>query len=135
MFFIVIKNCYGIGNNVWKFQVSKMKIVPVANYYPHNNDTAFVNGITSGNKLMNLREIGLFHIVWSVSHDKYHEICENVLGPKYINIYQFQHSRGRGGYMVHLTFFVYNSWKWKKHRSMTYTKIKFYIISIFKKIS
>ena len=27
---IVIKNCYGIGNNVWKFQISTMKIVPVA---------------------------------------------------------------------------------------------------------
>ena len=24
------KNRYGIGNNVWKFQVSTMKIVPVA---------------------------------------------------------------------------------------------------------
>ena len=29
-FLIVIKNCYGIANNIWKFQVSKMKIVPVA---------------------------------------------------------------------------------------------------------
>ena len=27
---IFIINCYGIGNNVWKFQVSTMKIVPVA---------------------------------------------------------------------------------------------------------
>ena len=24
------KNCYGIVNNVWKFQVSTMKILPVA---------------------------------------------------------------------------------------------------------
>ena len=29
-FLIVFNNCYGIGNNVWKFQVSTMKIVPVA---------------------------------------------------------------------------------------------------------
>ena len=40
-----------------------MKIVYVSNYYPHN-DTAFVNGITSGNKLMNLCEIGLYHEIW-----------------------------------------------------------------------
>ena len=29
-FLNVFKSCYGIGNNVWKFQVSMMKIVPVA---------------------------------------------------------------------------------------------------------
>ena len=29
-FLIVCKNCYGSGNNVWKFQVSMMKIVPMA---------------------------------------------------------------------------------------------------------
>ena len=29
-FKIMIKNCYGIGNNVGKFQVSIMKIMPVA---------------------------------------------------------------------------------------------------------
>ena len=29
-FFLIIKNHYIIGNNVWKFQVSTMKIVPVA---------------------------------------------------------------------------------------------------------
>ena len=28
-FLIVIQKFYGIGNNVWKFQVSTMKIVPV----------------------------------------------------------------------------------------------------------
>ena len=32
-FLIVFKNCYGIGNNVWKFQVSTMKIVPVAHIW------------------------------------------------------------------------------------------------------
>ena len=30
---IAIKNCYGIGNNVWKFQVSTMKIVPVSHIW------------------------------------------------------------------------------------------------------
>ena len=29
-FLIMCKNCYGIGNNVLKFQVATMKIVPVA---------------------------------------------------------------------------------------------------------
>ena len=29
-FLLLFKNCYGIGNNVWKLQVSTMKIVPVA---------------------------------------------------------------------------------------------------------
>ena len=33
-----------------------------------------------------------------------------------------------------LHFFLYYSWKRKKYKSMTYTKIKFYIILIFKKI-
>ena len=54
---------------------------------------AFVKRITSDNKLMNLCEIGLFHIVWGVSkgtHDNYHEILENVLCPKYIDIYEFR---------------------------------------------
>ena len=39
--------------------------------------SAFVKGITSDNKLMNLCEIGLFHIVWGVSkstRDNYNEI-------------------------------------------------------------
>ena len=30
IFLILSNNCYGIVNNVWKFQVSTMKIVPVA---------------------------------------------------------------------------------------------------------
>ena len=52
----------------------------------------------------------------------------NVLRPKYIN---FGGSWGvEGGYMVRLTFFVYYSYK-----SMTYIKIKFYVISIFNKIA
>ena len=32
-FLIVIKNCYGIRNHVWKFQISTMKIVPVAHIW------------------------------------------------------------------------------------------------------
>ena len=30
IFFLVIKNCYGIWNNIWKFQVSTMKTVPMS---------------------------------------------------------------------------------------------------------
>ena len=52
----------------------------------------------------------------------------NVLCPKYIDIYEFG---GYGGmYIFHRTFFVYYSKKRKKYKSMTYTKIKFYIILI-----
>ena len=53
----------------------------------------------------------------------------NVLGPKYINIY-INFSGLCGGYIVNLKFFVYYSWKCKKYKSMTFTKIKFYIILI-----
>ena len=35
-----------------------------------------------------------------------------------------------GMYIFHCTFFVYYSKKLKKYKSMTYTKIKFYIILI-----
>ena len=45
-------------------------------YHPHNDDSA-LSGITSDNKLMNLREILLFHIVYGVSkgtRDNYREI-------------------------------------------------------------
>ena len=33
IFLIVFKNCYGIRNYAWKFQVSTMKIVPVASIW------------------------------------------------------------------------------------------------------
>ena len=42
---IVIKNCYGARNNVWKFQVSTLKIVPVVRMHLkffrhlHNDDS------------------------------------------------------------------------------------------------
>ena len=32
----MFKNYYGIGNNVWKFQVSMIKIVPVARIWSFN---------------------------------------------------------------------------------------------------
>ena len=37
-----------------------------------------------------------------------------------------------GPYMLHLTFFVYYSKKWKKYKSMTYTKIKILHHFVFK---
>ena len=49
----------------------------------------------------------------------------NVLGPKYIDIYEFW-----GVWGGH-TFFVYYSKNHKKYKSMTCTKIKFYIILIY----
>ena len=59
--------------------------------------------------LMHLCEIGL--CVSKGTHDNYHEICENILGPKYIDIQylNFGGFEGGGGYMVHLSFFVYYS--------------------------
>ena len=47
--------------------------------HPHNGDSelAFVQGITFDDKLMNLCEIWLFHVVLGVSkgtRDNYHEI-------------------------------------------------------------
>ena len=87
---------------------------------------------------MILCEIGLFHIVWSVSkgtHDNYHEIwwkCfrskiyQYIWISKYINIYvQIP------PYIFHRTFFVYYSKKRIKYKSMTYTKIKHIILIHF----
>ena len=50
------------------------------------------------------------------------------------NIYRYILLLGvsREGKMVHLTFFVYYSEKQKKYKSMTDTKIEFYIILILK---
>ena len=78
VFFILIKNYYGIGNNVWKFPVSTMKIVPVACIWSSCGirimmTRSFQKGITSDNKLMNLCEIGLFHIAKGPDAN-YHEI-------------------------------------------------------------
>ena len=55
--------------------------------------------------------------------------ANNVLCQKYIDIYEFG-GYGRGMYTFQCTFFVYYSKKWKKYKSTTYTKIKFYIILI-----
>ena len=54
----------------------------------------------------------------------------NILGPKYIDIYKFGGLAGGGGNMVHHVFFVYYTQERKKYKSMTYTKIKFHIILI-----
>ena len=46
----------------------------------------------------------------------------NVLCPKYIDIYEFMGVQGGCTmYMVHHTFFVYYSKKWKKYKIMTDT--------------
>ena len=47
------------------------------------------------------------------------------------NISIYMNLGGMGGaYIFHCTFFVYYFKKRKKYKSMTYTKIKFYIILI-----
>ena len=58
----------------------------------------------------------------------------NVLGPKYIDIYQFWRFVGGGGVVTWslLHFFIIIHKNGKRIKSMTYTKIKFYSISIFK---
>ena len=57
---------------------------------------------------MNLCEIGLFHIVFGVSkgtRDNYHEIGENnILCPKYIDIYEFWGVREGG---VHIPPYIF----------------------------
>ena len=97
--------------------------------------SAFVKGITSDNKLMNLCEIGLFHIVWGVSRatrDNYRILLP---WPIYMNfggtlksfsvhaftcVYTSSMMQVLGSvihimrYMVHLTFFVYYLKKRKK---------------------
>ena len=53
----------------------------------------------------------------------------NVLCPKYIDIYEFG---GYGGmYIFHRTYFVYYSKKRKKYKNMTYIKMKFYMKQFF----
>ena len=66
---------------------------------------------------MNLCELGLFHIVSGVSKGTHGIIMRfgesNVLGSKYIDIYKFR-GLAWGDHMVHLSFFVYYSWKMEK---------------------
>ena len=58
---------------------------------------------------------------------------ENVFGPKYIDIYQFWgFAEGVTRFILHFLFIIHKNWK--KYKSMTYTKIKFYIILIEKKL-
>ena len=54
----------------------------------------------------------------------------NVLCPKYIFTYEFGWGVLGGNVHIHRTLFVYYSKKRKEYRSMTYTKIKFYMILI-----
>ena len=130
-FFKLFKHCYGVRNNVWKFQVYTIKIVPVAHLkFMHHRiimSRAFVTRIISDNMLMNLCEIGLFHIVWGVSKgtcDNYHKILWKYcfMFKIYLYIYTFWGIWGGGMYMVHHTFFLYYSKKKnEKYKSMTYT--------------
>ena len=89
-------------------------------------------GITSDNMLMNPCEIGLFHIVLVFLKVPVIIIVRfggnNVLCPKYMNIYEF---RGVWGdvYIPPYIFCLLLK-KQKKYKRMTYTKIKFYIILI-----
>ena len=85
---------------------------------------SFRKGITSDNKLMNLCEIGLFNIVWAISKGTLIIIMRfgknNILCPKYINIYEFQ---GVMGGDIHGPPFIFclllkNE---KKYKSTTYT--------------
>ena len=94
--------------------------------------STFVKGIIS-DKSMNLCEIGLFHRVWSVSkasRDNYHGISWKCLWPQYISIYKFWGWQGLG--IVHGPPYIFCLLlkKRKKCKSITYTKIKFYIILI-----
>ena len=103
----MIKNCYGIRNNVWKFQVSMMKIVPVSCIWSSciirimkTQCFKLKKGITSDNKLMNICEIGLFHLVWGVSKGTLHNYHEIWGVPK-------RHTWST----VHFLFIIENNWK------------------------
>ena len=94
---------------------------------------------------MNLYEIGLFHIFWDVSGGtryNYREIMcgypwkypigtheNNVLETIYIDIYPF---RGYAGWVtwftLHVLLIIHKNGK--QYKSITYTKIEFYIILI-----
>ena len=65
-----LSSAFCIGNNVSKFHVPMMKIVPVSFIYIRSlcvirimMNQHIVKGIISDNKLINLCEIWLFHIV------------------------------------------------------------------------
>ena len=85
---------------------------------------------------MNLCEIGLFHIVLVFLHLPVIIIIRfsenNVLCLKYMSIYEFQ--GGWGNEHIPPPFVFYYLKKHKEYKRMTYTKIKFYIILILKKI-
>ena len=66
LFLIFIHNHYGVGNNVWKFQVSTIKIEPVACIWSLWVISIMMTQLSRklNNNLINLWEIGLFQIVW-----------------------------------------------------------------------
>ena len=95
----------------------------------------FVQGIISYNKLMNLCEIWLFHIVWGVSNatgDNYHgswwKQCFMAKVYRYIAISEVAGGGVRDPPYISCLLFKK---MWKTYKSMTYTKIKFYIILIY----
>ena len=117
---IFIDNCYGVWYNVWKFQDFMMKVEPLACIW----SSCVISIMMTQHfhklniKLINLCEIGLFHIVWEdlwcfyrypwkLSWDLVKIICWG----QYIPI--MKEVCGGGGYMVHFTFFLYHSQKWK----------------------
>ena len=82
---------------------------------------------------MNICEIGLFHIVFGVYKGTVIIIMifgeNNVFGPKYIDIYEFQGVwGGRTHSTIHFLFIIKKNGK--SIKAMTDTKIKFYIILI-----
>ena len=80
---------------------------------------AIVKGITSDNKLINLCEIGLFHIVWGIYKLPAIIIMrfdENNVYVQNISIYMFRGGTW-GTYMVHRTFFDYYSKNGKSTRT------------------
>ena len=77
--------------------------------HPHNNDSEVVKGITSDNKLMNLYEIGLSHIVFGVSkvNRDNHEIWWKCFMSKiYLYIWILGYGGGRTYSNVHFLFII-----------------------------
>ena len=101
---------YGVGNNVSKFQVSTMKIELVARIWnaPVMSIMMTHRFHKQNNKLRNLWEIGLFHVIWGdLRFLKVTIIIIIRFGENKDNIYQF---RGwAGGLMVHLTLLIKSS--------------------------
>ena len=73
--------------------------------------SAFVKGITSDNNLINLCEIGLFHIVWGVSKgtcDNYHVIWWKCYRTK---VYQYVYTNFGSSSTLHFRFIIHKNGK------------------------